>query len=81
MEPNEKKVMVMVVEEKEIKKPERKIVTVECSSVKRYGETETHVLSLTPEQYRLMQWLSDNDFFDESFEWYDGKPEVEIEEI
>ena len=80
MEPNEKKVMVMVVEEMENKKLERKIVTIEYK--RGWGrEDETHVLSLTPEQYRLMQWLSENDFFDESLYWYDGKPEVEIEEI
>lgn len=79
MEPNEKKIAVMVFEEKEIKKAERKIITIEYADW--HKETETHVLSLTPDQYRLMQWLSDNDFFDESLEWNDGTPEIKIEEI
>ena len=80
MEPNEKKIAIMVVEEKENKKPERKIVTIEYEESWN-REDETHVLSLTPDQYRLMQWLTDNDFFNESLDWHDGKPEVEIEEI
>ena len=80
MEPNEKKVMVMVVEEKENKKPERKIITIEYEGSWNC-EDETHVLSLTPDQYRLMQWFSDNDFLNSSLDWHDGKPEIEVKEI
>jgi len=79
MEPNEKKIAIMVVEEKEIKKTEKKIVTIEYQDM--YGNTETHVLSLTPDQYRLIKWLSDNELLWDELEWHDGKPEVEIEEI
>ena len=81
MEPNEKKIAVMVFEEKEVKKPERKIITIEGPNVKRYGEIDRHVLSLTPDQHRLMVWLSENEFLDESLYWHDGTPKVEIEEI
>lgn len=80
MEPNEKKIAIMVVEEKEIKKPERKVVTIEYEGSWNH-EDETRILSLTPDQYRLLQWLSDNAFLDESLNWHDGKPEVKIEEI
>ena len=79
MEPNEKKIAIMVVEEKEVKKPEKKIVTVEYQD--EYGNTKTHVLSLTLDQYRLMEWLSCNELLWDELEWHDGTPEFEIEEI
>jgi hypothetical protein len=79
MEPNEKKIAIMVVEEKEVKKPEKKIVTVELPD--KWGEMETRVLRLTPEQYRLLEWLEEHEMLSESLEWHDGEPKVEIEEI
>ena len=78
MEPNEKKVMVMVVEEKETKVFEKKIVTIEYSD--RWGEMKTHILRLTSEQYRLLEWLEEHEMLSD-LEWHDGTPEVEIEEI
>lgn len=79
MEPNEKKVMVMVVEkEKEIEILTRKIVTVEYTDA--WGEMKTHVLRLTPEQYRFLEWLEEHEMLSD-LEWHDGTPEVEIEEI
>lgn len=80
MEPNEKKIAVMVFEEKEVKKPEKKIITIEYSGG-RFSDDATYVLGLTPEQYRLMEWLSTNELLSDDLEWYDGKPEVEIKEI
>ena len=74
MEPNEKKIAVMVFEEKETKKPERKIITIEYQN--GYGCTETHVLSLTSDQYRLLDWLSDNGLLWDELEWHDGQPEI-----
>ena len=79
MEPNEKKIAIMVFEEKESKNTEKKIVTIECPD--EWGDIETHVLRLTPEQYRLLEWLEEHEVFSDSLEWHDGEPKVEIEEI
>jgi hypothetical protein len=79
MESNEKKIAIMVVEETEVKKPEKKIVTVEYTDA--WGEVNTHILRLTPEQYRLLEWLEEHEMLSESLEWHDGEPKVEIEEI
>ena len=81
MEPNEKKIAIMVVEEKEVKNPEKKIITVECESMWRGGDTETYVLRLTSDQYRFLEWLEEHEMISESMEWHDGEPKIEIEEI
>ena len=79
MEPNGR-IAVMVVEETEVKKPERKIVTIEYSGG-RFSDEATYVLGLTPDQYRLMEWLSTNELLSDDLDWHDGKPEIEIKEI
>ena len=75
MEPNGR-IAVMVVNENEIKKPERKIITIEYESMTYGTDSETYVLSLTPDQYRLIEWLSDRGLLCDSLEWHDGQPEI-----
>lgn len=49
--------------------------------VNEYDADNIIVLKLTPKQYALLKFLSDHDIFSGDWDWYDGLPEVEIEDF
>lgn len=49
--------------------------------VNDYDADDIIVLKLTPKQYALLKFLNDHDIFSGDWDWYDGLPEVEIEDF
>ena len=49
--------------------------------VNDYDADNIIVLKLTPKQYALLKFLNDHDIFSGDWDWYDGLPEVEIEDF
>ena len=49
--------------------------------VNEYDESKPLVLKVTPKQYALLEFLSDRDVFGANWNWYDGLPDIDIEDF
>lgn len=49
--------------------------------VNEYNEDKPLVLKVTPKQYALLELLADYDVFGANWDWYDGLPDVDIEDF
>lgn len=49
--------------------------------VNEYDESKPLVVKLTPKQYGLLEFLSDYDVFGANWDWYDGLPDIHIEDF
>ena len=49
--------------------------------VNEYDESKPLVLKVTPKQYALLELLCDWDVFGANWNWYDGLPDVDIEDF
>lgn len=49
--------------------------------VNEYDESKPLVLKVTPKQYALLELLCDYDVFGANWNWYDGLPDIDIEDF